>query len=505
MKRLHPLSYLCAIACVSLLVYSACSSTQKTEEPERKRTVLMSGGESAPGSEPQAGQRQKQPVLYGEKDDSSVGREAARDVAAQIGVLEDPELDAYVQGIGRKLLKGIPRRSFRYRFAIVDQFEPNAFALPGGYIFISRGLLALANDEDELANVIGHEITHAARRHAAAQQQIARSSSALLFQPLRVANLAGYARDMERTADKGGQQLAAAAGWDPIGMSTFLGSLEQRERLLLGHARVPTFFDTHPSSRERASVNAIRAREMRWKRDPSLGDTHASYLRRIDGLDLGERPQAGVFVGQHFLHPDLDFQLSFPQGWETTNTNRAVGAKSPRGDAVVFLEAGYPTADPKAAAEEFIAERKKEERFSVGESRPVKIGGLDAWRLQLTGSSGMVAVKATMVFIPYSDSTWRITGLSPSVVAEKYRGRILNTMRSFRPLTEEQRKSIQATRLRIATAQPGEGVSELTRRTGSAWDFSQVSLANGLISGHRFEGGELVKIARTEPYVPERP
>jgi predicted Zn-dependent protease len=117
----------------------------------------------------------------------------------------------------------------------------------------------------------------------------------------------------------------------------------------------------------------------------------------------------------------------------------------------------------------------------------------------------MMPVKATMVFIPYSESTWRITGVSPSIVAEKYRGRILNTMRSFRPLTEEQRKSIQATRLRIVTAEPGEGVSELMRRTGSAWDFSQVSLANGLISGHRFEGGELVKIARTEPYVPEHP
>jgi predicted Zn-dependent protease len=460
-----------------LLLYSACSSTQKSSESEPKRTVLLSDADTAAGSEPAPGGKRKRTVLLGKKDDARVGREAAREVAAQIGVLEDPELNAYVQQIGRKLLRGIPRRSFKYQFAIVDQFE------------------------DELANVIGHEITHSARRHAAAQQPIAQRSSALLMPLLRTANLAAYARDMERTADRGGQHLAAAAGYDPMGMSTFLGSLEQRERLLWGHAQVPTFFDTHPSSRERASVCAIRASELRWKRDPALGDTRETHLRRIDGLDLGERPQAGVFDRERFLHADLDFQIHFPRGWQTSNTNRAVGATSPRGDAVVFLEGGDPAEHPRAAAEKFIEENSGGESFRVRESRPVKIGRLDAWRLELNGRSGMVAVDATMVFIPQGESIWRIVGVSPSGVAKKYRGRILNTMRSFRPLTPDQRNSIRATRLRIVTARPGEAVSELRRRTDSAWDVSQLAVANGLVSSHRFAGGERVKIARFEPYV----
>ena len=198
-------------------------------------------------------EKKKRNILLTEYDDARVGAEASRDVEAEIGLLDDPELDAYVSQIGRRLLRGVPRRSFHYQFSIVDQFEPNAFALPGGYIFISRGLLALANSEDELANVIGHEITHAALRHSAARQDIERGGNPLSMGWVRAANLAAYGRDMERTADREGQKLAAAAGYDPMGMSTFLGNLGQMERLRIGHTRMPSFFDTHPGSRGRAA------------------------------------------------------------------------------------------------------------------------------------------------------------------------------------------------------------------------------------------------------------
>ena len=176
-----------AIACGLALALGACSSAPGKRGEKPKRTVLV--------------------TAY---DDARVGQEASRAVAAQIGLLEDPALDAYVNEIGRTLLRGIPRRPFAYQFAVVDQFEPNAFALPGGYVFVSRGLLALANSEDELANVVGHEITHAARRHAAAQQELTRRQNPLLLGWMRTAHLASYGRDMEREADRGGQMLAAA-------------------------------------------------------------------------------------------------------------------------------------------------------------------------------------------------------------------------------------------------------------------------------------------------------
>ncbi len=447
----------------------------------------------------------RQTILVTEYDDARVGREASKDVAAQIGLLEDPELNAYVNGIGRKLLRGVPRRSFNYQFAVVDQVEPNAFALPGGYIFISRGLLALANDEDELACVIGHEIVHAAARHAAAQQALAKSINPLSMPWNRAGQMAAYGRDMERDADKGGQILCAAAGYDPMGMSTFLKSLEMTERIRRGYSRGPSFFDTHPGSQERAAVNSVRAGEIRWQRDPKLGDTRVALLRKIDGLPVGQRPESGVFQGDHFIHPVLDFQISFPAGWKQLNSNQAVGAIAPRGDAVVFLMADQPEGDPEAMAQAWVEKEREQQRVEITESKPVKVGHIDAWRMRLEigGRRGKVASYVT--FIPYREATWRITGMARALAANRYLGRTLSTSRSFRPLNEKERRSVQVMRIHTATARSGESLTALGERTDNAWNAADTAHYNGLFVNHRFKGGELVKIVRVETYVPSTP
>ena len=478
-RWLHPLLLL--FACTAALGLSACASTKSGSDAKKKRTVLLT-----------------------EHDDARVGREASVDIAAQMGVLDDPELTAYVSQIGKRLLRGVPRRSFHYEFHIVDQTVPNAFALPGGYIFISRGLLALTNNEDELACVIGHEITHAARRHAAAQQALSKAGNPLAMPWARAARQAAYGRDMERDADKGGQILCAAAGYDPIGMSTFLRNLGQTERLRLGYERVPSFFDTHPGSQERAAVNAVRASEMRWKRNPALGDPRKSLLDHIDGLAVGQRPEGGVFEGTRFIHPDLDFQMRFPAGWQTANTNMAVGATSPRGDAVVFLSADMPEGEPQQVAEDWVMKTAEEQKIKIKESKPVKVGELDAWRMKAEARSGGVSLTSYVTFIPYRGATWRITGMARSSAADRYLGRTLSAARSFRPLTEEERNSVQASLLRVATARRGETLAALSERTDNAWDHSDLAIFNGVFNDHRFEGGELVKIVHVEPYVPKQ-
>jgi predicted Zn-dependent protease len=479
MRTRFSIASLSILICVLACALVACSSSPKSADKKKKRTILLT-----------------------EADDARVGREASGDVVAQMGVLDDPELNDYIRGIGRKLLRGVPRRSFQYQFWVVDQVEPNAFALPGGYIFISRGLLALTNNEDELACVIGHEITHAAHRHAAAQQGISQRGNPLAMPWNRAARMAAYGRDMERDADQGGQILAAAAGYNPIGMSTFLRSLGQTERLRIGYAHLPTFFDTHPGSQERAAGNAVRASEIRWKRDPTLGDTRASLLAAVDGLPLGERPESGVFHGDRFIHPDLDFQLRFPPGWLKSNSNMAVGAASPQGDAVVFLMAEPPSASPEEAAEAWLAKAQEQQRIQVEEAKPVKVGSLDAWRLRVAESGRGGSVISYVTFIPYGGGMWRITGSARAKSASRVLGRTLSTTRSFRSLTEEERNSVDAVRLRIATAQSGEDLARLGERTNDAWEISDTAIQNGLFVNHRFDGGELVKIARIEPYLP---
>ncbi|MFB3118830.1 MAG: M48 family metalloprotease, partial [Myxococcota bacterium] len=256
--------------------------------------VVLACGASAPTRD-----RPREVILRSEDVDRKVGEESAQDVKAQLGLIEDPELVAYLGKVGARLARHAPRRNFEYSFQIVDQEAPNAFALPGGYIFVSRGLLTLTNSEDELANVLGHEIVHVAARHAAARQEIGRSLPAKLDW-LRGGYLARYGRDQEREADRLGQGLAAVAGYDPEGLVSFLRELEHTERLRLGSSRLPGFWDTHPSTKSRVAEVGLRANMTAWTRKTPIAVTHADFLHRMEGLAIGARASEGVFVGDRF-------------------------------------------------------------------------------------------------------------------------------------------------------------------------------------------------------------
>ncbi|MGH7292641.1 MAG: M48 family metalloprotease, partial [Myxococcota bacterium] len=352
----------------------------------------------------------------------------AKGVESQIGLLGDPEIDAYVQGIGDKLLRAIPNRPFAYQFRVVDQVEPNAFALPGGHIYVSRGLLALANDEDQLACVIGHEIGHVAKRHAAAQQGTQRGMFPLLNPWIRAGQMAAYSRDLERSADHDGQILCSAAGYDPRGLALFLDSLMTYEKSQTGLNRRGSYFDTHPLSSERATVARVEASELRWKRDPKLTDPRGALLAHIDGLPVGQRPEAGMFVGDVFLHPALNFKMRFPRTWRKSNTPQAVGAQAPRGDAVVFMMADVPVGEPRVVAERWATENMRG-MGQVEKTAPFTVGGLPGWRLDVVGNSGGGRVRSYVTFLPYAKAIWRITG---AAVSDKDLEATLVTTRSFR-------------------------------------------------------------------------
>jgi predicted Zn-dependent protease len=398
------------------------------------------------------------------------------------------------------LLRGLPRRDFAYRFAIVDEMEPNAFALPGGYIFVSRGLLALTNNEDELACILGHEIVHAANRHSAQQQEVARNQSPLALGMKRARTLAAYGRDMERAADVMGQRLAAAAGYDPMGMSTFMRRLDQREKLLTGVARVPTFFDSHPGSGERSVANAMRAGELRWTRDPALGDTRVRLLNEIDGMAIGDRPETGVFVDELFLHPMLGFEIRFPKGWQPQNNNRTVGATAPRGEAVIYMTSGMPPGDLVELADGFASQAERDFGVKVTEKKNVRLGDREAVRYGFSGGRGGRPIEGHVTFFPFTDGTWRIVGVTSAVNANRYSGQILLTTRSFGPLTDEHRVGIKTNRLRIVAARTGENFVALSERTENAWPPLVTALINGKLGDEVLEAGELVKTLQSERF-----
>jgi len=458
--------------------------------------------------------------------EAELGAEAARQVEESIGLVEDPALAGYVAALGGRLAQRSPRRDVAYRFFVADMAEPNAFALPGGYVFVSWGLLAIVSSEDELANVLAHEVVHVAARHAVQRETralpvgilsalgtlaggvvggeaLARAIGAIP----QIAGgllLASYSRDQEREADRVGQELAAQAGWDPAAMATFLETmqaalaLEQAGGAGAAAGARPGFFDSHPSTPERARSALQRAAGLERGPEPPLAPTRAAFLERLEGMRIGPDPAQGIFRDELYLHPDLDFALRFPPGWRTYNARDAVAAAAPEGDALVVLRVQGRGDDPRAAAVAFA----REHGLTLTEPEPFSVDGLPAVRA-LAGVQGRRgAFVADFSFVAHAGLVFRITGAAPLSLYESRARSLAGTARSFRRLSETERASFTTLRLRVARAGAGETLAALAARTASAWPAARLAFANGLDPGRPLAAGEPVKIAVEEPYVP---
>lgn len=453
-------------------------------------------------------------VFMSPEREAAQGRDAAAQVEREIGLVRDPKLTAYVEQIGQRLAKHSPRRDVAYRFFVADMPEPNAFALPGGYIYVSRGLLALANSEDELAGVIGHEIGHVAARHAAQREtrQVgvgilsvlgtiaagamggaeAAQMAAQLGQVAGAGLIASYGRDQERQADQIGQDLEANAGWDPAGLADFLATLDREGKLRTGKSRNPSFLDSHPLPGERAVVARARAAKLPRGAEARIARGRKAFLDRIAGVMVGTNPEEGVFRDGLFLHPGLGFALAFPPKWQTQNTRQAVAAASPRRDAVIVFEGQGRTENPQTAAQRWT----QANRVQVARSAATRIGGWPAFRTlaRAQGQQGTVALDVT--WIAHSKGTFRLTAMTSASAYGNWAPTFERVAGGFRAISAEERASARPLRLRVADARAGETLGDLDRRSGNRWKVPETAVANGIAEDARLQAGQLVKIAR---------
>ena len=466
------------------------------------------GEESAPETEASEEEEEDDGpiVLDTAYDDARVGEDQTSLIEAELGLVEDEALNRYVRRVALRLLRHATPRPFDWEFKIVDQHVPNAFALPGGKIYVSRGLLALATSEDELAAVLGHEITHATERHAAARIEYAKRLNPFTIGLLRLARIAAYGRHHERDADRGGQLLAAKAGYDPRGIATFLRKLDAAERYEIGWSRLPSFFATHPTSPERAAIASDRANALAWERGEGVaGESAEAYYAMIDGLVLGEDPAGGLFDEENrFVHPELRFSLRFPPGWETMNSQQAVRALSPRRDAQAELTVAGDASRPlDEVIDEFLESEFEGLRFRATERREIRVGELPAVRVEGRVGSPLGRIGASMTFVAYEGLVYRLTMLTLPGAADRYRGRTRAFSQSFRPLDEAGMHSLRVTRLRVARALENETLAELSERTRNELEVVFTGVLNGLYASTPLERRHPIKIGIAEPYLPK--
>ena len=459
-------------------------------------------------------------VLMSEQRELEIGEREAAQVKQEMGIVSDPALQRYVDAVGQRLARVSPRHDLKYDFQVVNMEEPNAFALPGGHIYVSRGLLAITNDEDELANVVGHEVGHVAARHAATRETRALGLGILSALGVLVAGalggapaaqvvgqmgqlagaglIASYSRGQEREADVLGQRFAAAAGFDPHAMPSLLRTLEAEVQLEQGNERRPSFFDSHPATPERVADASARAGGLPWTRATPIAASRRDFLGRLQGLMVGPDPAEGVFRGARFLQPALGFALQFPEGWKTQNARDAVATLSPREDALLILEVQGQGDDPRQAANAFF----EKNRVQVDASRALRIGALDAFHAQgsVSSESGPRALDVT--WIAYRGTVYRVAGVTTASAYSAYQDDFLGVARSFGPLAAADRESVTERRLDFVAAQAGETLSALGARTGNAWSVQETTVANALPADARLQAGQLLKIARERPYQP---
>jgi predicted Zn-dependent protease len=461
-------------------------------------------------------------LILSEADERQIDAEAAQQVEFEYGLVRDPELTAYIEDLGQQLAAHSPRKNVLYSFQIVEMDEPNAFALPGGHIYVSRGLLVVANSEAEVANVLGHEIGHVAARHAARQDAHMRTLglSTLLSdmmsgggeepresEPISGNFLARYARNQEREADRIGQDIVVEAGIDPVGMAEFLETLDNLTKLEHGFSPPQTYFATHPATPERIAETRTSAQERVWRAQmasPGKGaaaafmthGTREEYLNRIEGMSVGRPAAEGVFVDDRFLHADLGFSLRFPAGWEHQNQTAQVVSTAPRGEGVVILQLQGPGADPERAAREFA----RREGLELHTATPIKIGGLPAFRAEAFVPTSLGRIDAEITWIGFDGNIYRLIASAGAGAMRKFRGIYRRFAHSFRPLTPEDREAITELRLRTVRARPGESLAALSARSGNEWSETYTGVVNRLVLGEPLAPGTRVKVAVREPY-----
>jgi predicted Zn-dependent protease len=451
-----------------------------------------------------------------------VGSQQHPQVMAEFGgAYQDPVLQAYVSRIGDELAAVSELPDLEFTFTLLNSDVVNAFALPGGYVYVTRGLVALADNEAELAGVMAHEIGHVTARHSAqrysrgvlAQGGVAIGSilagilgGGMAAQAVQEAGgvgaqayLAGYSRDQEFQADELGVRYLARAGYDPRAMSSFLEKLGQNDALarrLAGREDAPdpasSWFETHPRTPDRV----LRAVEQASAATPGEGRIERKrYLAEIDGMVYGEDPSQGFVRDGTFVHPELRFAFAVPPGFRLINTPTAVIGQS-RDGLMKFDGARVP---PKRSMTDYVA-RDWARELGSGRLRNVdafEVSGMPAANALATDQldDGRPVTVALAALRADGEQVYRFMFVGPGGLSAAQARTYEATIGSFRRLDAQEAAAIRPRRIEVVTVAPGEGVGDLARRMAvDALPREQFEVLNGLEPGQPLAPGEEVKL-----------
>lgn len=452
-------------------------------------------------------------MFMSEAQEIALGAQYDPSVVSTFGIYEDETMAKFIEEKGIEMGKISHRPDLQYHFKILDSPVVNAFAVPGGYIYLTRGILAQFNNEAELMGVLGHEMGHITARHTAKQQTNQQIGQVLLAggmmaskEVYELAEVAmqgmqllflSFSRDNEREADRLGVEYSSKIGYDAHKMADFFNVLEKMS-MGSSHGGIPTFMSTHPDPGDR--YNSVNQTSDEWQ--AKLGDkTFAvntnSYLQMLDGMVYGENPRNGFVENNTFYHPDLKFKFPYPKGWTLVNAPNQVQI-TPEDKNAAIIVALSKEQSAEAAGQKALNELE----LTVLETSNIKVNGNNALRAisqqvsqnQQTGQQQVI--KLLSYFIEKDGYVYNLHGICNGPEFNTYAGYFESTMKNFDSVSDPSKLNVQANRIRVKT------IRSASVSLSDAFEYYKVpqekynefALLNNMELNHTLRKGDMIKV-----------
>lgn len=434
---------------------------------------------------PATGERQLS--LIGEDQEIQMGRDADQQITASMGLYPVDDVQAYVSSLGKKLAAGSERPNLPWTFRVIDDPTVNAFALPGGFVYVTRGILTHLTSEAELAGVLGHEIGHVTARHSVNQMskaqlaQLGLGIGMIFSETLRnFGNVAGaglqllflkFSRDDESQADRLGVRYMTNLDYDPRQLAGVMTMLARSSELQAGSGRVPEWLSTHPDPANRSQ--AIMAMVDQSGIDLSSAVVaRPTYLRHVDDMIFGANPREGYTEEGVFHHPDLAFRMEVPSGWSVINGKQEVQFVSPNQDGAVILSLS------EGAPRDALATFAQQDGLTVGTPEARTVNGFDAVAAPFEATTDQGTLRGEALFLRYDGNTYRLLGVASSTAWSSLASAARSTMNSFRRETDSSVLSVRPDRVDLVDLRSSLSVGSFMDRYPSAVRPEIIALIN---------------------------
>ena len=445
--------------------------------------------------------------------DKKLGKQNFDVVVKTYGLYKDTAMNIYLNKVGNRLVSSLDTVLFDYKFYIIKDEVPNAFALPGGYIFVTTSIIPIINSEDELAGIIGHEIIHSNNRHSVRQikKRIIPTIITLpldiaadivpvfgtLTSPIKAAEnmlFASYSRKFETEADEQGVILAAKAGYDPLALTTALNRLMGTLEYMTGEKEEKSYFADHPYTPDREANIRNVTKNIENKNSEKITK---DFNKEFDGIMYGISPDKGIVNNNELTYLKKDYFIKFPKFWNLENHDTIVVSYSPNKKAAYVLSFDDNKLKPEELAKMYVNKLSQKHKANIVNSNKTKINGVEAYVIHFEEISYTDTAYADILWLPVGDNMFKISTIS-NIKPNKT---IDDITKSIRVLTKAEKEATMVKYVSVATAKKDETILGLCKRTNNKVNPDMIAVINGVDVNEKLKEGQEIKIVLEKPYL----